>query len=64
MVYRATIPLKFQIYSMYRFYGSLNEKNWIWELCMFSHIWSHNYDVLLYIVDAFNDLITKYTLPL
>ena len=23
------------------FYGSLNEQNWICELCMFSQIWSH-----------------------
>ena len=45
-VYRATIPLSFlQILDLYtvfsRFYESLNEENWMCELCTFSQIRSH-----------------------
>ena len=62
-VYRATIPLSFlQILNLYtvssRFYESLNEENWMCELCTFSQIRSQ----LVIYVDTVRCLVVYATL--
>ena len=48
-VYRATIPLDLCSYCSYQIYESLNEQNWMCELCTFSQIQSHLYQYFLHI---------------